>query len=383
MNPAGTLLLIVDDSATQLAVLKHLLRGAGYSVATAANGREAVEAARLQLPSLILSDILMPVMDGYEMCRALKADESLRGVPVMLLTSLTGTEDIISGLNARADYYLTKPYDADYLLGRVATILAEQWAAEQQAAEQRGAAPAPEEEPGALEIKLDGKPHTVSASRRQMLSLMFSTYDHALQRNRELARAQAQMHALNEELQEEKQKLQEANARLETLATLDGLTGLKNFRTFQGRLENEFLRALRHGLPLSLILLDVDRFKQFNDGFGHPAGDEVLKSVAQIMAQAARLTDFCARYGGEEFVVILPNTHSLGSLVAAEHIRAAIEAAPWPQRAITASLGVATLDAGDQDRAALIARADTALYHSKSCGRNRVTHTIEITAATS
>ncbi len=368
-SAALSLILIVDDSATQLILLKQLLRGAGYLTTSATNGREAIERARKDKPILILSDILMPEMDGYEMCRVLKSDPALHLVPVMLLTSLTDTQDIISGLNARADYYLTKPYDPSYLLSRVASIL-----------EGHTSTSTPATEEDELEIRLDGQPYTVSASRRQMLSLMFSTYDHALQRNRELARAQAEMRALNEELQGQKHQLQEANARLQALATVDGLTGLKNFRAFQERLEDEFLRARRHNLALSLILLDVDKFKLFNDGFGHPSGDEVLRGVAQLIACTVRPTDFAARYGGEEFVVILPNTDCVGSLVIAERTRSAIETVPWPQRAITASLGVATLEGSDHNRASLLSRADAALYRSKSHGRNRVTHAIEMAA---
>ena len=168
--------------------------------------------------------------------------------------------------------------------------------------------------------------------------------------------------------------LEIANSALESLATLDGLTGLKNHRVFQEKLESEVKRAQRHGLPLSLVLLDVDRFKQYNDTFGHPAGDEVLRVVGRLLQEGGRETDYAARYGGEEFALILPDTDRAGAHVVAERLRAAIEAEPWPCRAVTASFGLSTLTPTMADRAALVAAADQALYASKSGGRNRATH---------
>ncbi len=173
---------------------------------------------------------------------------------------------------------------------------------------------------------------------------------------------------------EQRRELEAANARLEALATLDGLTGLKNHRAFQERLEREWERTLRYNTPLSLLLLDVDHFKQYNDTFGHPAGDQVLQTVAHLLQRGARDSDFAARYGGEEFVVVLPHTDCAGARTAAERLRAAIGQAPWPQRPVTASFGVATLTAAMRSRAELIAQADRALYRSKESGRNRVTH---------
>ena len=162
--------------------------------------------------------------------------------------------------------------------------------------------------------------------------------------------------------------------RLTKLATTDGLTGLLNHRAFQEALEQEFARARRYNTPLSLVLLDVDRFKQYNDTFGHPAGDEVLRTVASLLQANARISDSVARYGGEEFVVVLPNTPSEGAIVIAERFRVAIEANAWSKRAVTASFGVTTLLPAIADHSALTAEADKALYASKSSGRNKVTH---------
>lgn len=167
-------------------------------------------------------------------------------------------------------------------------------------------------------------------------------------------------------------ELEEANGRLRALATLDGLTGLKNHRSFQERLEEEIHRSRRTGSPLAIALLDVDRFKRFNDDLGHQAGDAVLRGVGSILTTQARTNDFVARYGGEEFVVILPDTALEEAKQAVERIRQAVEGAPWPDRPVTASFGVATLAVGI-GREELIKRADEALYTSKAHGRNRVT----------
>ena len=175
-------------------------------------------------------------------------------------------------------------------------------------------------------------------------------------------------------LEFQKNQLEETNKELEALATTDGLTGLKNRRTFGEKLAEEHARAVRYHQPLSLLLLDVDHFKQYNDTFGHPAGDAVLRSVAQALGSTARDTDVAARYGGEEFVLILPQTEEAGALVIAERIRAAIAGADWELRPVTVSVGVSTLSLDTPTPDSLTACADKALYYSKQGGRNRVTH---------
>jgi diguanylate cyclase (GGDEF)-like protein len=146
------------------------------------------------------------------------------------------------------------------------------------------------------------------------------------------------------------------------------------------RLESEIRACPRSGAPLSLILMDLDRFKNYNDSFGHPAGDAVLKSIAGILQSTFRPTDVCARYGGEEFIILLPNTGHEGSLAAAHRCRASIERAPWPFRAITGSFGVATYLPSTQYQP-LIENADQALYHCKQHGRNCVAHISDINLA--
>ena len=192
----------------------------------------------------------------------------------------------------------------------------------------------------------------------------------------ERKRAEQQIKDYSVVLEHQKQALEEANAELERLATTDGLTGLKNHRAFRDHLSGEISRARRFGAPLALVLLDVDHFKQYNDTFGHPAGDDVLRRVAHLLQAHVRETDIVARYGGEEFVLLLPQTDRAGALALTERIRRAIEGGPWPQRPVTASFGVALLGLGSE--AVLVAEADAALYRSKNGGRNRVTCAPEI-----
>jgi diguanylate cyclase (GGDEF)-like protein/PAS domain S-box-containing protein len=165
----------------------------------------------------------------------------------------------------------------------------------------------------------------------------------------------------------------EQEKRMEALAITDGLTGVANRRAFDERLALEVTRAARYDQPLSLVLLDIDRFKSFNDTFGHQSGDDVLRQVAVLLAGAARETDFVARYGGEEFVVVLPHTDHADALAQAERFRVALEVAPWLQRAITGSFGVATWSPAVTTGEELVAEADRALYQAKRT-RNAVRH---------
>ena len=188
----------------------------------------------------------------------------------------------------------------------------------------------------------------------------------------------AHIQETNVQLEMQAHMLNQANAQLERLATTDGLTGLQNNRAFRDFLGKSLAQSRRSGAELSLILFDVDRFKQYNDAYGHPAGDEVLKGVARILQKMTRVVDCAARYGGEEFVLILPDTGAEGASLLAERLRTALEAQTWAHRPVTASFGVATQSQGRQDAAALIAEADRALYGAKHRGHNRVIHAREL-----
>lgn len=189
----------------------------------------------------------------------------------------------------------------------------------------------------------------------------------------EKVRYEARLKQQNQELTAAREELQAANARLRELATTDSLTGLRNRRDFQERLANEVASAERYGNRTAMVMMDVDRFKNFNDDFGHPAGDEVLKQVSEILVAEARLADVVARYGGEEFAILLPGTDLAGASCQAERFRQAIERFPWPHRAITASFGCSVLGSEVETPEQLLEAADQALYESKFRGRNRVT----------
>ncbi len=176
------------------------------------------------------------------------------------------------------------------------------------------------------------------------------------------------------QLESQKYDLEEMNAHLIEVATTDGLTGLKNHITFQERLAEECSGAVRYKTPLSVLLMDVDRFKTFNDEFGHPAGDAILKQVGAILFRCARSSDVVARYGGEEFALILTNTEAAAALKFAERVRKAVENHNWPHRGVTISIGISSLQEDMLTPAALVQAADTALYISKQTGRNRCTH---------
>ena len=191
---------------------------------------------------------------------------------------------------------------------------------------------------------------------------------------RRLADQLALSQSLNLELESKRDELAEANARLTELATTDGLTSLVNRRHFVELLEANTSLAMRHDLSFSLVMLDIDHFKSFNDSHGHPAGDEVLRRVAEILRTLVRESDVVARYGGEEFIFLLPSTDAESALALAERLRIGIESSDWPVRAITASLGVASLGPETLRAETLIDQADRALYHSKRHGRNRTTH---------
>jgi diguanylate cyclase (GGDEF)-like protein len=176
-------------------------------------------------------------------------------------------------------------------------------------------------------------------------------------------------------LRQLRNELREKNAQLEQLSTGDALTGLSNRRFADQFLEREIERARRHGHPFSILLADVDHFKQVNDVHGHGVGDAALRHVAGVLAQRTRTTDACARWGGEEFLMGLVHVPAEGALTLAERQRASVAAAPLPLPGgaleLTISIGIATFVAGDTPES-LVAAADRALYQAKRAGRNRV-----------
>jgi diguanylate cyclase (GGDEF)-like protein/PAS domain S-box-containing protein len=182
-------------------------------------------------------------------------------------------------------------------------------------------------------------------------------------------------------ISEQAEMLEIANVKLLEMATTDSLTSLWNRRAFLDQLGIQLGQTVRSARPMSVLILDVDQFKPYNDRYGHLAGDEILKGVADVLRTKARQSDYVARIGGEEFGVILPETNSGGYVMLAERFRSAIEIVHWPRRAITASIGATTVEftqtvprPQSPEFSSVLSAADRALYHSKENGRNRVTH---------
>jgi diguanylate cyclase (GGDEF)-like protein/PAS domain S-box-containing protein len=205
------------------------------------------------------------------------------------------------------------------------------------------------------------------------LSIFFQDITERRNYQEQIEHQMLQINEANIELEIKREELQVANQRLTALASTDGLTGLKNHKVFQEYLTEQFAKCQQDGTPLSVILMDVDKFKQYNDSFGHPAGDEVLRGVAALLTASVPEPHLVARYGGEEFVVVVVGLDPEETLALAEVCRSAFEARDWAHRPVTASFGVAMLDGSTQRKQDLIEGADKALYRSKESGRNRVT----------
>jgi diguanylate cyclase (GGDEF)-like protein len=290
-------LLVVDDEKQNRTLLTELLQD-DYQIILAKNGIQALEKAQEHLPDLILLDVLMPQMDGFNVIRALKANDLTRHIPVIFVSALDSAADEELGLELGAVDYIAKPFHPPIVRVRV-------------------------------------RNHLQAVHQRRLL---------------------------------------------EQLALIDSLTEIPNRRRFTEVYEREWRRCKRSNSPLSLLMVDVDHFKVFNDTYGHAAGDQVLRRVAQtIQAALNRSSDFVARYGGEEFVVVLPDIDAGGAQAVAEKLRVEVEhlqisypesgTSPW----LTISLGGATqvpmlseVDAG------LFGNADRSLYAAKHGGRNRV-----------
>lgn len=317
MNVAENL-LIVDDQPDNLPALATVLREQGYVVRKALSGAAALESAHRQRPDLILLDLTLRQMDGYELCSRLKTAMITREVPVIFLSGLGDAADKVKAFAVGADDYMTKPFQVEEMLVRVRQQLTLQWQRQQ----------------------------------------------------------------LQQEIQKRKQieeALRQANLELQRLVNLDGLTQVANRRCFDEALHREWKRLRRERSPVSLILGDVDCFKAYNDYYGHPMGDRCLKRIAQAIAQNSRRpADVVARYGGEEFAVILPNTLIEGAICVAQHIQATVAKLAIPHAKssvcdrVSLSLGIAcAFPTEETTPEGLIVAADQALYIAKASGRDR------------
>ncbi|MGI4846669.1 MAG: GGDEF domain-containing protein [Janthinobacterium lividum] len=224
---------------------------------------------------------------------------------------------------------------------------------------------------------------TQGANQLQMIGLCAQQASQIMESMRRLDQeryAHAQMrNQLEQRDKQLQQALQEASSlrhevgSLELLSDTDGLTGIKNRRAFDAAITDELEYAARRPHPVSMLMIDVDNFKKYNDTYGHVKGDEVLKTIALVMQCSLRSFEHVARYGGEEFAMILPNSTSVEARHVARRLQQAVEKYPWPDRPITISIGLATTSSRKTDTpASLIGCADAALYNAKANGRNRV-----------
>jgi diguanylate cyclase (GGDEF)-like protein len=289
-------LLVVDDDSSSLMVLSHILQP-GYTIYTAKDGGAAIQKAEKYLPDLILLDILMPGMDGYEVLSALRQSEEAKHIPVIFITELNKPEDEKKGLKLGAVDYINKPFDNMIVKLRVE-----------------------------LQIRLINQLRTI-----------------------------------------------------EYLSATDQLTKIPNRRSFDNRLKEEWRRVIREKQPITIIMIDVDYFKYYNDKYGHQQGDKALLMIAEILGKTtARPADFIARWGGEEFVVLLSNSDAQAGLKLGEDLREKVENTgillkDGTVTRITVSAGVNSQKptrgtAPDE----FISGADKALYAAKETGRNRV-----------
>ncbi len=303
-------ILVVDDIPVNIQLMQKYLSPVGYDILFARNGEEALTEVQNGNPDLVLLDVMMPKMDGFETCRILKSNDKTKYIPIIMVTALNEIEDKVKGIEAGADDFITKPFNKLELLARTKSL---------------------------LRIK-----------------------------------------RLHDQLQEKVIQLEQAKERLRELAIKDGLTGLYNHRYFKRFLTQEIMRAHRHKSQVSLIMMDIDHFKNYNDTYGHLAGDEVLRNVAKLMTENIRSIDVAARYGGEEFVIVLPQTNKNAAKIVAEKLRVLVGIQKFqnedtqPNGKITISMGVATFPENAADIEELIHQADQRLYHAKSLGRNCV-----------
>jgi len=320
-------ILVVDDSKVSRLLLQRLLERGGFGPTIGAASAEESYAilgltggeARTDV-ELVLMDVELPGVRGYDACRRLRGEDRLRDVPVLMVTANLGPEHVQEAFNSGARDYIGKPVQEVELLARVGAALA-------------------------LKREMDAR------------------------REREI------------ELLVLKRQLEEANAGLQRLSTEDGLTGLANRRAFDLRLHLEWQRACDAEAEVSVLLLDVDHFKAYNDRFGHPKGDALLKLIASALAKCVhRPSDLIARYGGEEFVALLPATPATGALLLGEKMRLAVERLGVLRGndqptgpVVTISIGAATVRAAKGTNPAdVVAFADEALYRAKASGRNQV-----------
>jgi len=449
--------LIVDDDQASLQMLSGILPKSQYVVLKAMDGKEAIKRAFKNIPDVILLDVLMPSLDGFEVTRQLKKDPRTKNIPIILVTSLDGLESKLTGLEAGAEEYLTKPVKPLELLARVKSMLQLKQYRDQLVIRKQsegallGVAPAektvqlPEEalpvvllvedneiDARIIESFLEGMPlrlETVSTGADAISRILSEKIDLILldillpdmtgfdicQRLKEMDKGNdiaiivvTCLHDLDSKitgmelgaddflvkpinrqeltvriksLLEKKQQLTRLRSHYETAvnqAIYDWLSGVYNHGYFKRFLDLEIKRSLRQGYPVSLLMIDIDDFKVYNDSLGHSAGDEILKELAQIMKNMIREVDLVSRYGGDEFAIVLPYADKMGGALVARRIEQAIQEHDFLRRRsaqlkrLTCSMGVAMFPSDASSGEELVERADEMLLTAKQRGKNRI-----------
>jgi two-component system, cell cycle response regulator len=309
-------ILVVDDEQTLQAIVGQILTEDGHQVTTASSGEEARELFSKQPFPLVITDIVMDGISGIDLLRGIKTTHP--SSEVIIMTSHAALDSAITAMRCGAYDYLIKPFDDISLISLVVARALEK-------------------------MRLTGENRT-----------------------------------LLETLRKKNVELEKHNTFLKNLSIRDGLTGLYNHRYFQEVLTTELVRSRRYDKCMSVIMVDVEHFKKYNDTYGHPVGDTLLITLARLILDTLRASDTVARYGGEEFVLILPETQKEGALHVAENLRKRVQDHPFPGRdtqplgGITISLGVAEFPLDGTDGSSIIERADKALYKAKESGRNKV-----------
>ncbi|AVA21141.1 PleD family two-component system response regulator [Rhizobium sp. CB3171] len=448
-------ILVVDDVPANVKLLEARLLAEYFDVLTAEDGLKALAICDSTQVDLILLDIMMPGMDGFEVCERLKSDPRTAHIPVVMVTALDQPADRVRGLKAGADDFLTKPVNDLQLISRVKSLLRLKTLSDElrmrnetarnfgiddllrigegraddnghvllvdgRANSQeriiRALKPIAEvtatSDPQAALFEAAEKPFELvvvnsnfdnydplrlcsqlrSLERTRFLPVLLVTEQGAdemivraldlgindyivrpLDPNELVARCLTQIRRkrYNDRLRASVQHTIE-------LAVTDALTGLNNRRYLDNHLKILFNRSLTRGRPLSVLITDIDRFKQVNDTYGHDAGDEVLKEFAARIRSTVRGADLACRYGGEEFVVVMPDTSPEVAAAVAERLRAAVETTPVTLREtgavlnVTASFGISSRLETVESPEQLMKQADRALYEAKNAGRNRV-----------
>jgi two-component system, cell cycle response regulator len=457
----GHKIMIVDDELLNVKLLAAKLSTDGYSIMTAGDGESALGKIKDELPDLILLDIMMPGMDGYEVTARLKDDPCTAGIPVVLVTALTGEAEKKKGLDAGADEFINKPINYPELEARVYSLLRLKEYQEQLGARQQSESimvsgrddrscldpnTTADDLPTVLVVEDDstsaklissclaGIPCQIETAANGedalriiaakkvdvvLLDLMLPSMD-GYQVCRTLKGQEAtfpiqvvmitnlddirskldgieagtddflikpvnkdELQARIRSLFRKKAFLDQLRARIDTAlhaAIIDKLTGIYNHGYFQHFMTLECRRSARHRHHLSLLMIDVDHFKSFNDAYGHPAGDRALKLIARLLKASVRDIDFLARYGGEEFAVVLPYADRAAAETIADRILRAIAGHPpipsAPHARLTVSIGISIYPVLAKSQEELIRTADLALYTAKRNGKNRyVVHT--------